>query len=164
MSFPSIPLWIALAAAIPPWWSPASVYLGIVVILSLIGWGGLARQVRGLTLSMRDRDYIKAARSFGATNSTIILRHLLPHFTPFLIIIATLAIPGTILGETALSFLGLGIRAPMVSWGVLLEEAQKIRVLVQFPWLLAPAVPVLLTVISFNLLGDAIREAIDVRR
>lgn len=160
MSFPSIPLWIALAAALPPTWSPAQTYLGIIVILSLIGWGGLARQVRGLVLSYRDRDYVRAAATFGASHRYLILRHLIPNTYGYLIVIATLSIPATILGETALSFLGLGVRPPMISWGTLLEEAQKVRVLVQYPWLLLPAIPVLLTVVSFNLLGDALRDAL----
>jgi peptide/nickel transport system permease protein len=160
MSFPGIPLWMALAAAFPPHWSGLKVYFGIITILSIIGWGGLARQIRGLVLSYREADYIKAAASFGASRRYLILRHLIPACYGYLIVIATLAIPGTILGETALSFLGLGIRPPMTSWGVLLEEAQHIRVIVQFPWLLLPALPVLLTVVSFNFLGDALRDAI----
>ena len=160
MSFPGIPLWMALAAAFPPHWSGLKVYFGIITILSIIGWGGLARQVRGLVLSYREADYIRAAASFGASRRYIIFRHLIPACYGYLIVIATLAIPGTILGETALSFLGLGIRPPMTSWGVLLEEAQHIRVIVQFPWLLLPAIPVLLTVVSFNFLGDALRDAI----
>lgn len=160
MSFPGIPLWMALAAALPTHWSGLQVYFGIVTILSIIGWGGLARQIRGLVLSYREADYIKAAASFGASRRYIILRHLIPACYGYLIVIATLAIPGTILGETALSFLGLGIRPPMTSWGVLLEEAQHVRVIVQFPWLLLPAIPVLLTVVSFNFLGDALRDAI----
>ncbi len=160
MSFPGIPLWMALAAALPSHWSGLQVYFGIITILSIIGWGGLARQVRGLVLSYREADYIRAAESMGASRRYIMFRHLIPACYGYLIVIATLAIPGTILGETALSFLGLGIRSPMTSWGVLLEEAQHIRVIVQFPWLLLPAVPVLLTVISFNFLGDALRDAI----
>lgn len=160
MSFPSIPLWMALAVALPMHWSGLQVYFGIITILSIIGWGGLARQVRGLVLSYRETDYVKAAISFGASRRYLVFGHLIPACYGYLIVIATLAIPGTILGETALSFLGLGIRPPMTSWGVLLEEAQHIRVIVQFPWLLLPAVPVLLTVVSFNFLGDALREAI----
>lgn len=160
MSFPAIPLWMALAAALPPDWSPIHVYFGIVTILSVVGWGGLARQVRGLVLATREADYIKAAKSAGAGHRTVIFKHLVPSTYGYLIVIATLAIPATILGETALSFLGLGIRPPMVSWGVLLEEAQRVRVIVQFPWLLLPAVPVLLTVVAFNFLGDALRDAI----
>lgn len=158
MSFPAIPLWMALAAALPPDWNSVKVYFGIVTILSLIGWGGLARQIRGLVLSHREADYVKAAVSFGAGHWYVIRRHLAPATFGYLIVIATLAIPGAILGETALSFLGLGIRPPMTSWGVLLEEAQHVRVIVQFPWLLSPALPVLATVVSFNFLGDILRN------
>ncbi|MBU0679397.1 MAG: ABC transporter permease [Verrucomicrobia bacterium] len=160
MAFPGIPLWMALAAALPSHWSPLQVYFGIITILSIIGWGGLARQIRGLVLAYREADYVRAAVSFGASRRYVIFKHLIPACYGYLIVIATLAIPGTILGETALSFLGLGIRPPMTSWGVLLEEAQHIRVIVQFPWLLLPALPVLLTVVSFNFLGDALRDAI----
>ncbi|MEM7627623.1 MAG: ABC transporter permease [Planctomycetota bacterium] len=164
MSFPAIPLWMALAAALPPDWSSLKVYFGIVTILSVVGWGGLARQVRGLVLATREADYIKAAKSAGATHRHVIFKHLVPSTYGYLIVIATLAIPATILGETALSFLGLGIRPPMTSWGVLLEEAQHVRVIVQFPWLLLPALPVLLTVVAFNFLGDALRDAINQER
>ncbi len=160
MSFPAIPLWMALAAALPPDWNSIKVYFGIVTILSLIGWGGLARQIRGLVLAHREADYVKAAVSFGAGRWHIIWRHLAPATFGYLIVIATLAIPGAILGETALSFLGLGIRPPMTSWGVLLEEAQHVRVIVQFPWLLLPALPVLATVVSFNFLGDILRNVL----
>lgn len=160
MSFPAIPLWMALAAALPDSWTPLQVYLGVVTILSLVAWGGLARQIRGLVLTVRETDYVQAALVSGATHRYVIFRHLIPGCTHYLIVVATLAIPATILGETALSFLGLGIRPPLVSWGVLLEEAQRIRVLLQYPWLLLPAVPVLLTVVAFNLLGDALRDAL----
>ena len=160
MSFPAIPPWMALAAALPAHWSPIKVYFGIITILSLVSWGGLARQVRGLVLSYRESDHIRASRSCGASHAYIIRRHLLPACYGYLTVVATLAIPATILGETALSFLGLGIRPPMTSWGVLLEEAQHVRVIVQSPWLLLPAVPILLTVVSFNFLGDALRETL----
>lgn len=159
--FPTIPLWMALAAALPPHWSQLKVYFGIVTILSFVGWGGLARQVRGMVLSLRERTYVKAARSFGCSDVYIIYKHLIPGCFNHLIVIATLSVPGMILGETALSFLGLGVRPPMTSWGVLLEEAQHVRVIVGFPWLLAPALPVLLTVIAFNFLGDALRDSIE---
>jgi peptide/nickel transport system permease protein len=159
--FPTIPLWMALAAALPPHWSQLNVYFGIVTILSFVGWGGLARQVRGMVLSLRERAYVKTACSFGGGDAYIIFKHLIPGCYSHLIVIATLSVPGMILGETALSFLGLGIRPPMTSWGVLLEEAQHVRVIVSFPWLLAPALPVLVTVIAFNFLGDALRDAIE---
>ncbi|MFP4055697.1 MAG: ABC transporter permease [Candidatus Brocadiia bacterium] len=160
-AFPAIPLWMALAAALPPGWSSIKVYFGITVILSLVGWGGLARQVRGKVLAYREQEFVMAARAANAGHWHIITRHLLPGCYSHIIVISTLAIPGMILGETALSFLGLGIRPPMTSWGVLLEEAQRVTVLLHYPWLLFPAVPVLVTVICFNFLGDALRDAAD---
>jgi peptide/nickel transport system permease protein len=160
-AFPSIPLWLALAAILPPTWSSIQVYFAITVILSLLSWGGLARQVRGKVLASREADFVLAARSVGAGSGHIIFRHLLPTCYSHIIVIATLAIPGMILGETALSFLGLGIRPPMTSWGVLLEEAQRVTVVLHFPWLLIPAIPVLTVVIAFNFLGDALRDAAD---
>jgi peptide/nickel transport system permease protein len=160
-AFPAIPLWMALAAALPPTWSSIQVYFMITVILSLIAWGGLARQVRGKVLATREADFVLAARSVGAGPAHIIFRHLLPTCYSHIIVIATLAIPGMILGETALSFLGLGIRPPMTSWGVLLEEAQRVTVVLHYPWLLIPALPVLTVVIAFNFLGDALRDAAD---
>jgi peptide/nickel transport system permease protein len=160
-AFPSIPLWMALGAALPPEWSSIQVYFGITIILSLLGWGGLARQVRGKVLAYREQDYVLAARAAGAGHRHILFRHLLPGCYSHLIVIATLAIPGMILGETALSFLGLGIRPPMTSWGVLLEESQRVTVLLDYPWLLFPAVPVLIVVIAYNFLGDALRDAAD---
>ncbi len=160
-AFPSIPLWMALAAALPPGWSGIKVYFGITIILSLISWGGLARQVRGKVLAYKEQDFVMAARAAGAGHWHIITRHLLPGCYSHIIVISTLSIPGMILGETALSFLGLGIRPPMTSWGVLLEEAQRVTVLLHYPWLLFPAIPVLVVVISFNFLGDALRDAAD---
>lgn len=161
LAFPSIPLWMALGAALPADWSSIGVYFGITVILALVSWGGLARQVRGKVLASRELDFVKAAQAAGASHWHIITRHLLPCSYSHIIVIATLAIPGMILGETALSFLGLGIRPPMTSWGVLLEEAQRVTVLLHYPWLLLPAVPVLVVVIAFNFLGDALRDATD---
>jgi peptide/nickel transport system permease protein len=152
---------MALGAALPPEWSSIQVYFGITIILSLLGWGGLARQVRGKVLAYREQDYVLAARAAGAGHRHILFRHLLPGCYSHLIVIATLAIPGMILGETALSFLGLGIRPPMTSWGVLLEESQRVTVLLDYPWLLFPAVPVLIVVIAYNFLGDALRDAAD---
>ena len=160
-AFPSIPLWMALAAALPPSWSPLRVYLAITVILSLLGWGGLARQVRGKLLSVRNADYVLAARAAGAGHLYLLRRHLLPAASSHLLVAATLAIPGMILGETALSFLGLGVRAPLVSWGVLLEESQRVTVVLHHPWLLFPALAVTLAVVAFNLVGDALRDAAD---
>jgi len=160
-AFPAIPLWMALAAALPPGWSSIKIYFGITIILSLIGWGGLARQVRGKVLASREQDFVMAARSANAGHWYIITRHLLPGCYSHIIVVSTLAIPGMILGETALSFLGLGIRPPMTSWGVLLEEAQRVTVLLNHPWLLFPAVPVLVVVIAFNFVGDSLRDAAD---
>lgn len=160
-AFPSIPLWMALAAALPPAWPPLRVYLAITVILSLLGWGGLARQVRGKLLSVRNADYVLAARAAGAGHFYLLRRHLLPSATSHLLVAATLAVPGMILGETALSFLGLGVRAPLVSWGVLLEESQRVTVVLHHPWLLFPALAVTLAVVAFNLVGDALRDAAD---
>ena len=160
-AFPAIPLWMALAAAMPETWSSVHRYFGITIILSLVSWGGLARQVRGKVLAYREQDFVLAARAANAGHWHIITRHLLPGCYSHIIVIATLAIPGMILGETALSFLGLGIRDPMTSWGVLLEEAQRVTVLLHYPWLLFPALPLLVVVVCFNFLGDALRDAAD---
>ena len=137
------------------------VYFGIIIVLSLVTWGGLARQVRGITLSLRESDFVTAARYTNCRTRRILSRHLLPNTYSHLLVIATLAIPGMILGETTLSFLGLGIRPPMVSWGVLLNEAQQVRVLLQNPWLLSPIAFVLVTVVSYNFVGDGLRDAAD---
>ncbi len=158
---PQIPLWMALAAVLPVNWSAVQVYFGVTIILSLITWGGLARQIRGKTLALREEGYVLAARAAGASHWWIITRHLLPANASHIIVVATLAIPYMILGETALSFLGLGIRAPMTSWGVLLEEAQNVKVLIFYPWLVAPAILVILAVLGFNFLGDGLRDAVD---
>jgi peptide/nickel transport system permease protein len=160
-SIPQIPLWLALAAAVPPNWSPVRVYFGIAVVLSLVTWGGLARQVRGIVLGLRDADFVTAARYTNCSTWRIIASHLLPNTFSHVLVIATLSIPSMILGETSLSFLGLGIRPPMTSWGVLLNEAQHVRVLLNEPWLLIPAIFVLVTIISFNFVGDGLRDAAD---
>jgi peptide/nickel transport system permease protein len=160
-AFPAIPLWMALAAVLPASWSGIQVYFGITVILSLLSWGGLARQVRGKVLAVREQDSVLAARAAGAGHWRILTRHLLPAAYGHIIVIATLAIPGMILGETALSFLGLGIRPPLTSWGVLLEEAQRVTVVLHYPWLLFAAVPVVVVVVAYNLVGDALRDAAD---
>lgn len=160
-SFPTIPLWMALAASLPDDWSPLRVYLGITVVLSFIGWTGLARVVRGKILSLREEDFATAAMIVGASNWRIMWRHLLPSFMSHIIVSITLAMPGMILGETALSFLGLGLRPPITSWGVLLKEAQNVQALSQQPWLLAPVLFVILAVLSFNFVGDGLRDAAD---
>lgn len=161
MSFPAIPLWAALAAAMPPNWSAFQRFFTISVILSFIEWTGLARQVRAKVLSYREMDYTTAARSAGASDVRIIFRHMLPNAFSHIIVVATLAIPGMILAETALSFLGLGIQPPLTSWGVLLQEAQLVSVLLQHPWLLIPAFFVIAAVLSFNFVGDGLRDAVD---
>lgn len=160
-SMPSIPLWMGLAAALPLTWPPTRVYFAITIILSLIGWTGLARVVRGRFLSLREEDFVMAARLDGASQMRIIIRHMLPAFTSHIIASITLAIPGMILSETALSFLGLGLREPVVSWGVLLQDAQELRSIATAPWLLIPAVAVVISVLALNFLGDGLRDAAD---
>jgi peptide/nickel transport system permease protein len=160
-SIPSIPLWMGLAAALPLDWPPESVYFAITVILSLIGWTGLARVVRGRFLSLREEDFVTATRLDGASQLRIIFRHMLPAFTSHIIAAITLAIPGMILSETSLSFLGLGLREPVVSWGVLLQDAQDIRSIATAPWLLIPALAVVVSVLALNFLGDGLRDAAD---
>lgn len=161
LSIPTIPLWMALAAAVPPDWPPIQVYLMITVILSIVGWCGLARVVRGKLISLRTEDYVLAATIAGASDGRIIRRHLLPGFMSYLIVNLTLAIPTMILGETALSFLGLGLQPPTVSWGVLLSVAQDVKVVIMYPWILIPGVFVVITVLAFNFLGDGLRDAAD---
>jgi len=160
-SFPQLPLWMALSAALPPTWSPILIYFGITIILGLVDWTGLARAVRSKVLALREEEFAQAARLMGAKPQRIIGRHLIPSFMSHLIASATLSIPGMILGETALSFLGLGVRAPMVSWGVLLNDAQNVNVVALYPWLMLPVVPVILVVLAFNFLGDGLRDAAD---
>ncbi len=160
-SFPTIPLWMALSAALPAQWPPLRIYFGITVILSLVGWTGLARVVRGKLLALREEDYAMAARVAGATEARIIAGHLIPAFMSHIIVTVTLAIPGMILAETALSFLGLGLRPPVTSWGVLLQEAQNVRTVALHPWLLLPVLFVIVTVLAFNFIGDGLRDAAD---
>ncbi|MCS7221356.1 MAG: ABC transporter permease [Anaerolineae bacterium] len=160
-AFPDIPLFMALAAAIPVTWSPIWVYFMLTLILVFIRWGGLARQVRGMILSLREREYVLAAQSFGASDLRLMFRHLLPGTMSHVIVIATLAIPGMILSETALSWLGLGLRPPLTSWGVLLQEVSSVRAIRFAPWLLFPVPFVILAVLSFNMLGDGLRDALD---
>ncbi len=160
-SLPSIPLWLALAAIMPVTWSPLLVYFGITLILGLLDWTGLARAVRSKLLALREEDYVLAAQLMGAKGSRIIGRHLVPGFLSHLIASATISIPGMILGETALSFLGLGLRPPIVSWGVLLNEAANINVVALYPWLMLPVIPVIVVILAFNFLGDGLRDAAD---
>ena len=161
MSLPTLPLWMGLAAALPPEWPPLRVYLGMVVILSLIGWTGLARVVRGKIMALREEDFAMAARLAGASEMRIIRKHLLPSFSSYLIVNITLSVPGMILGETALSYLGLGLRAPVISWGVLLQQAQSVQVLSNYPWIMWPGAFVIVIVLAFNFAGDGMRDAAD---
>jgi len=158
---PQIPLWMALSAALPAHWPGLYVYFGITVILSFLGWTGLARVVRGKFLSLRNEDFVVAARLCGTGEAKIIFRHLLPSFMSHIITSATLAVPGMILGETALSFLGIGLRPPIVSWGVLLQRAQNIQAVIMAPWLLLPGLFVIIVVLAFNFVGDGLRDAAD---
>jgi peptide/nickel transport system permease protein len=159
--FPELPLWMALSAALPVNWSPILVYFGITIILGLLDWPGLARAVRSKLLALREEDFASAAVLMGAGPGRVIGRHLLPNFASHLIASVTLAVPGMILGETALSFLGLGLRPPVTSWGVLLNEAQNINVVALYPWIMASVIPVFLVVLSFNFMGDGLRDAAD---
>lgn len=160
-SIPTIPLWMGLSAALPREWSSMQRYFAIVVLLSLIGWTGLARVVRGRFLAVREEDYVMAARLTNAGELRIILRHMLPSFFSYIIASLTLAIPGMILGETSLSFLGLGLRPPTISWGVLLQEAQNLQTVALAPWLLIPAIFIIVAILSFNFMGDGLRDAAD---
>lgn len=160
-SIPTIPLWMALSAAVPRSWPVTKTYFAITIILSVVGWSGLARVVRGKLLSLREEDFTLAARLAGASEWRIITRHLLPSFTSHLIVSITLSIPGMILGETSLSFLGLGLQPPAISWGVLLQDAQQVIAVAHYPWRIIPALFVVITVLSFNFLGDGLRDAAD---
>jgi len=160
-AFPDIPLFMALAAAIPSFWSPLAVYFMLTLILSFVRWGGLARQVRGLILSLREREYVLAAKSAGANDSRLMFRHLLPGTMSHVVVIATLSIPGMILAETALSWLGLGLRPPLTSWGVLLQDAATVRAINTTPWELWTVPFILVTILAYNMLGDGLRDALD---
>ncbi len=160
-SLPSLPLWMALAAIMPVTWSPILIYFGITIILGMLDWTGLARSVRSKLLALREEDYVLAAQLMGAKSPRIIGRHLVPGFMSHLIATATISIPGMILGETALSFLGLGLRPPITSWGILLTEARSVSVIAFYPWLLFPMIPVILVILAFNFLGDGLRDAAD---
>ena len=160
-SLPTIPIWLALTAALPRDWSPQQVFFAITVILSLVGWTTLGREVRGRFLALREEDFVLAAELAGASRRRIIARHMVPTFLSHIIATSTLAIPAMIINETSLSFLGLGIRPPAISWGVLLQEAQNIRTVALAPWLLIPGLVVILSVLAFNLVGDGLRDAAD---
>jgi peptide/nickel transport system permease protein len=160
-TMPHTPLWMALSAALPPDWPVLRVYFGITLILSLVNWTGMARVVRGRFLALREEDFVLAARLSGSNEIRIIMRHMAPSFLSHIIASLTLSIPGTILAETGLSYIGLGLRAPAISWGVLLREAQNVRSLAQAPWVFAPAIAVIVTVFAFNFMGDGLRDAAD---
>ena len=161
LSLPTTPLWLGLAAALPPDWPPLRIYLCITIILSLYGWTNLARVVRGRFLSLRTEDFVTAARLDGAREARIIFRHMVPSFISHIIAEVSLAIPNMILAETALSFLGLGLQPPIISWGVLLQEAQNIRSIATAPWLFAPGIAVIIAVLALNFVGDGLRDAAD---
>jgi peptide/nickel transport system permease protein len=160
-SFAELPLWIALSAALPVTWRPILIYFGITIILGLLDWTGLARAVRSKLLAVREGNFVSAAVLMGARPKRDIWRHMMPSFMSHLIASATLSIPSMILGETALSFLGLGLRPPITSWGVLLAEAQNINVVALYPWLMLPVLPVILVILAFNFMGDGLRDAAD---
>lgn len=161
MAFPQIPLWMALATALPADLPPYRRYLGVTLVLSLIGWASLCRQVRGKTLALREADFIMAARASGSSTWTILLGHLVPNCFSHIVVNATLSLPGLILAESALSFLGIGITPPLVSWGTLLKDAQNVQALISQPWLLSPGLFIVSTVLAFNVFGDALRDAFD---
>jgi peptide/nickel transport system permease protein len=163
MSVPGFYLLLALAAVLPPSLSPALTYLLIIVILSFVGWAGLARVIRGIALSAREREYVEAARALGVSDLKIIRRHVLPNTFTYAIVAATLSVPSYVLGEAGLSFLGLGIREPMPSWGNMLAAAQNLEVLTRYTWILAPGYLIFITVMAFNFLGDGLRDALDPR-
>ena len=160
-AMPPIPLWLALAAAVPATWSQIRLFFAITIIISLIQWTRLAREVRGRFLAMREEDFVVAAKLYGSSEIRIIFRHMLPSFMSHIIAATTLAIPGIIIAETALSFLGIGLRQPTISWGVLLFEAQRLQAVANAPWLLLPGLFVLVAVLAFNFLGDGLRDAAD---
>jgi peptide/nickel transport system permease protein len=160
-SFPAIPLWMALSAAVPPHWPPLRTYFAVTLILSVIGWTWLARQLRGKVLALRNEDFVLAAKLAGASDARIIFRHLIPATFSHIIVVSTLAMPAMILAETALSFLGLGLRPPITSWGVLLKEVQNIQSIALYPWVFTPALAIAIAILAFNFLGDGLRDASD---
>ena len=160
-SIPTIPLWLGLAAAVPQEWSVLRIYFAITIIISLLGWTTLAREVRGRFLALRSEDFVVAARLYGASELRVIFRHMLPSFTSHIIATTTLAVPAIIIAETALSFLGLGLRPPAISWGTLLFEAQNLNAISNAPWLMIPGPFVLVAILAFNFMGDGLRDAAD---
>lgn len=160
-AFPNIPLWMALSAALPPGWPQIKTYFAVTLILSLIGWTWLARQLRGQVLTMRESDYVMAAKLAGASDARIIFKHLVPATLGQIIVVTTLSLPAMILAETALSFLGLGLRPPTTSWGVLLQESQNLQSLALYPWVFTPAIVIVIVILAFSFLGDGLRDAAD---
>jgi len=160
-SIPTIPLWLALASAVPRDWSVIKIYFAITIIISLLGWTTLAREVRGRFLAMREEDFVVAARLYGSSEIRVIFRHMLPSFSSHIIATTTLAVPAIIIAETSLSFLGLGLRAPAISWGTLLFEAQNLNAVANAPWLMIPGPFVLVAILAFNFMGDGLRDAAD---
>jgi peptide/nickel transport system permease protein len=163
-AFPTFYLLLTLASVLPPTLSSAGRLFMISAVFSLVGWGGLARVIRGLVLSIREMEFVLSARAAGLRDLKVITRHILPLTSSYVIVAATLTIPGVILGESGLSFLGLGVQEPSTSWGLLLAQAQSIDVLTQYPWLLIPGLLIVLTVLAYNFLGDGIRDALDPRQ
>ena len=160
-SIPTLPLWLGLAASVPRDWSILRVYFAITIVISFLSWTEMARVVRGRFLALREEDFVMAARLSGCSEARIIYRHMVPSFASHIIAAGTLSIPGMILGETALSFLGLGLRTPAISWGVLLQAAQNVQTIALTPWLMLPAMWVIIAVLAFNFLGDGLRDAAD---
>jgi len=160
-SIPHLPMWLAIGASMPADWPALRTYFAITIVLSALGWTGLARVVRGKILSLREEDYAMAARLIGASHARVMFRHLVPGFASHIIVALTLSVHGMILGETALSFLGLGLRPPVVSWGVLLQDTINLEVVANYPWLITPVFLIIVTVLSFNFLGDGLRDAAD---
>lgn len=160
-SIPTLPLWMALAAAVPREWSPQRVYFTITILIAFLGWTHLARRVRGKLLSLREEDFVVAARIAGSSDARIIARHLLPSFLSYIIVDLSISFPYMILAETSLSFIGLGLRAPVISWGVLLQDAQNVQAIALYPWLFAPVAFVIISVMAFSFVGDGMRDAAD---
>jgi len=160
-SFPRIPLWLSLAMILPPDWPSTGIYFGIVIVLSFIGWMGVARVVRGMALSLREKEYVLASNVMGSSGFRTVVKHIIPNTMSYLIVVTTLSIPSMILGESSMSFLGLGIKEPMTSWGLLLKQAQSLSELESHPWLLIPGIFIIVAVLSFNFVGDSLRDAVD---
>jgi len=160
-AFPTLPLWMTLTTALPREWPSHYIYFGIVTVLAVIGWTGLAREIRGKVMAFRNTDFVLAAEAQGASTLRIIFLYMIPNMVSHIMVIATLSIPGMILGESSLSYLGLGIQPPMTSWGLMMAQAQKVEVMKNYPWLMLPGVFLFVVVLAFNFLGDGLRDAVD---